>query len=416
MPNRELPAEETGANPGMDEMEKENERIGGETPVSPASTLSQRESKLQKLKRSLSFKTKGLRSKSAENFFQRTSSETKLQVELLPGVSSSTGQLPVSESQTSTPTKTQRQPENRTHSFLEYIFKKPTFCDTCNHMIVGTNAKLGLRCKACKMSIHHKCIDGVEQQRCMGKLPKGFRRYYSSPLLIHEQYGCIKEVMPIACGSKVDPVYEALRFGTSLAQRTKKSGSGSGSDSPQRNSASDLAEVPEEGVDVPGGLLSLSRKYSDSVFGSLENGLENIIREERKPSSSLLKGPENKDILQQFNYVALYRFVPQENDDLEMQAGDRVSLLDDSNEEWWKGKIADRVGYFPATFVQRVMADEKVFRCTKTFTGCKEEGQINLKENQICVDKGEENNGFIKGRSQLISHMRFLSHLIWKSS
>jgi len=27
--------------------------------------------------------------------------------------------------------------------------------------------------------------------------PKGFRRYYSSPLLIQEQYGCIKEVMPI---------------------------------------------------------------------------------------------------------------------------------------------------------------------------------------------------------------------------
>lgn len=27
--------------------------------------------------------------------------------------------------------------------------------------------------------------------------PKGFRRYYSSPLLIQEQYGCIKEVLPI---------------------------------------------------------------------------------------------------------------------------------------------------------------------------------------------------------------------------
>ncbi|XP_072323417.1 SH3 and cysteine-rich domain-containing protein isoform X2 [Scyliorhinus torazame] len=342
MPNRELAEEEesgaeteveSGANPAADEMEKENERVGGETPVSPVSTLSQRESKLQKLKRSLSFKAKGLRSKSADNFFQRTSSETKLQVELLPGVSSSTGQLPVSESQTSTPTRTQRQAENRTHSFLEYIFKKPTFCDTCNHMIVGTNAKLGLRCKACKMSIHHKCIDGVEQQRCMGKL------------------------------------------------------------------SSDLAEVPEEGADTPHGLSSWSRKYSDSVFGSLENGLENIMREERKPSSSLLKAPGHKDTLQHFNYVALYRFIPQENDDLEMQAGDRIFLLDDSNEEWWKGKIADRVGYFPATFVQKVMTGEKVFRCSKPFRGSKEEGQINVKENQICVDKGEEINGFIKVRS-----------------
>lgn len=36
-----------------------------------------------------------------------------------------------------------------------------------------------------------------------------------------------------ACGNKVDPVYEALRFGTSLAQRTKRA---SGSESPHRNS------------------------------------------------------------------------------------------------------------------------------------------------------------------------------------
>lgn len=36
-----------------------------------------------------------------------------------------------------------------------------------------------------------------------------------------------------ACGNKVDPVYEALRFGTSLAQKAKRA---SGSESPHRNS------------------------------------------------------------------------------------------------------------------------------------------------------------------------------------
>ncbi|XP_055489414.1 SH3 and cysteine-rich domain-containing protein [Leucoraja erinacea] len=350
-----------------------------------------------KVRRSLSFRTKTLRSKSAENFFQRTSSETKLQVELLPGISSSTGQLPVLESQASSPTKTERQFDDGTHIFMEYVFKKPTFCDTCNHMIVGTKAKLGLRCKACKMSIHHKCIDAVEQYRCMGKLPKGFRRYYSSPLLIHEQYSCIKEVMPIACSSKVDPVYETLRFGTSLAQRSKKSSFGS--DSSQHHAASELAKVPEESANTPGRMLDLSRKSWHYVFNSLENGRDNTIREESKLSCSLLKKPEHKDALQKCSYVALYRYIPQENDDLEMQAGDKILLLDDSNEEWWKGRIADRVGYFPATFVQRVMVGENVFRCTKPFTGSKEDGQINVKENQICVDKGEEYNGFIKVHS-----------------
>uniref|UniRef100_A0A670JW85 SH3 and cysteine rich domain n=1 Tax=Podarcis muralis TaxID=64176 RepID=A0A670JW85_PODMU len=135
---------------------------------------------LQKLKRSLSFKTKSLRSKSADNFFQRTNSDMKLQVDLLSEISPRTGQLSASESQTSTPTIVQHQQEsNKTHIFQEHIFKKPTFCDICNHMIV-------------------------------------------------------------ACGNKVDPVYETLRFGTSLAQKMKKGSSGSSSDSPKRNSVSVL--------------------------------------------------------------------------------------------------------------------------------------------------------------------------------
>ncbi|XP_059705027.1 SH3 and cysteine-rich domain-containing protein [Haemorhous mexicanus] len=376
----------------VDSVEKENEVESTEQPPSPASTTSQ-ESKLQKLKRSLSFKTKSLRSKSADNFFQRTNSDVKLQVDLMPEVSTSTGQLPNSDSQASSPTRTQQLPENsKTHIFQEHIFKKPTFCDVCNHMIVGTNAKHGLRCKACKMSIHHKCADSIGQQRCMGKLPKGFRRYYSSPLLIHEQFGCIKEVMPIACGNKVDPVYETLRFGTSLAQKTKKGSSGSGSDSPNRNSTADLVEVPEE-VNSSAGTLDISRKRSNSVFTYSENGTEHFGEE---PKSIHSPGPFYKSTLQMNTYVALYKFVPQENEDLEMRPGDMITLLEDSNEDWWKGRIDDRTGYFPANFVQRVQQNEKIYRCIRTFIGCKEQGQITLKENQICVTSEKEHDGFIK--------------------
>ncbi|NXM55456.1 STAC protein, partial [Illadopsis cleaveri] len=376
----------------VDSVVKENEVESTEQPPSPASTTSQ-ESKLQKLKRSLSFKTKSLRSKSADNFFQRTNSDVKLQVDLMPEVSTSTGQLPNSESQASSPTRAQQLPENnKTHIFQEHIFKKPTFCDVCNHMIVGTNAKHGLRCKACKMSIHHKCADSIGQQRCMGKLPKGFRRYYSSPLLIHEQFGCIKEVMPIACGNKVDPVYETLRFGTSLAQKTKKGSSGSGSDSPNRNSTADLVEVPVEG-NSSAGTLDISRKRSNSVFTYSENGTEHFGEE---PKSIHSPGPFYKSTLQMNTYVALYKFVPQENEDLEMRPGDMITLLEDSNEDWWKGRIDDRTGYFPANFVQRVQQNEKIYRCIRTFIGCKEQGQITLKENQICVTSEKEHDGFIK--------------------
>uniref|UniRef100_A0A8C9DQG9 SH3 and cysteine rich domain n=1 Tax=Prolemur simus TaxID=1328070 RepID=A0A8C9DQG9_PROSS len=313
---------------GVDGLPKE--AASAEQPPSPASTSSQ-ESKLQKLKRSLSFKTKSLRSKSADNFFQRTNSDdVKLQADMLAEVSPSSSPLPVPGSLTSTPARAGLHPGSKAHAFQEHIFKKPTFCDVCNHMIV-------------------------------------------------------------ACGNKVDPVYETLRFGTSLAQRTKKGSSGSGSDSPHRTSTSDLVEVPEE-ADGPGGESDL-RKRSNSVFTYPENGTDDF-RDQAKNINH--QGPLSKDPLQMNTYVALYKFVPQENEDLEMRPGDIITLLEDSNEDWWKGKIEDRIGFFPANFVQRVQQNEKIFRCVRTFIGCKEQGQITLKENQICVSSEEEQDGFIR--------------------
>ncbi|XP_020569390.1 SH3 and cysteine-rich domain-containing protein isoform X2 [Oryzias latipes] len=400
----------------------EEDRDQDETPKSPTTSNSQKETKLQRLKRSLSFKTKSIRSKSADNFF-RNSSENK--TELLSDVSSSTGHLcnigmapphttnlpippvppaipcappPTSRSQSRNPL----QVDSAGHCFMEHIFKKPTFCDVCNHMIVGTTAKHvvflagntakhGLRCKSCKMSLHHKCENGVGQQRCMGKLPKGFRRYYSSPLLIQEQYGCIKEVLPIACGNKVDPVYEALRFGTSLAQKAKRA---SGSDSPNRNSISELDKVSEE-VLAHSSRQELSRKHSDDVFTVFENGTERYHLTDRKYEDGY-PNQLQRDMLKLNTYVALYDYAAQGSHDLEMRAGDRILLVDDSNNDWWKGVIEDRIGFFPSAFAHQLRAEEQVFRCNRAFIGCKEQSQLTLKKGQICVGSEIERNGFIR--------------------
>ncbi|XP_062863961.1 SH3 and cysteine-rich domain-containing protein [Trichomycterus rosablanca] len=385
-------------------------------PLSPTSS-NQHESKLQKLKRSLSFRTKSLRSKSADNFFQRPSTEVSNSCSTgqlsTVGVSSPAppascasppptpapplsppplgpGGMPLT---ICSPSRAPRPPDPTAHTFLEHTFKKPHFCDICHHMIVGPNTKLGLRCKACKMGIHHKCLNNVGQHRCMGKLPKGFRRYSSSPLLIQEQFGCIKEVMPIACGSKVDPVYETLRFGTSLAQKTKRA---SGSESPPRNSTSDLAQVPEEAA-AQASWAQLTRQHSDDVFTSMENGTEPFHAEDTEKTPEDLATDEElqKDFLILNTYVALYKFTPQESHDLEMRPGDRIIVLDDTNEDWWKGIIDDRIGFFPASYAHQVKEGERVFQCNRTFIGCKEQGQITLKEGQICVSGEDERNGFI---------------------
>uniref|UniRef100_A0A4X2LIG0 SH3 and cysteine rich domain n=1 Tax=Vombatus ursinus TaxID=29139 RepID=A0A4X2LIG0_VOMUR len=296
---------------------------------------------LQKLKRSLSFKTKSLRSKSADNFFQGTGSDGKLPADALPEITASRGSQPRfgAGSLSSTPTRGRLQPPapGGAHAFQEHIFKKPTFCDACSHMIV-------------------------------------------------------------ACGNKVDPVYEALRFGTSLAQKTKRGSSGSASSSPNRNSPpGGWAEEEGRVARWPRGLRALRTAVCDlssTVFAYSENGSDDA-RQDLK----ITNGPgftKVRDEAQTSTYVALYKFVPQENEDLEMRPGDVVTLLEDSNEDWWKGKIQDRTGFFPANFVQRVQPEEKIFKCVQTFIGCKEQGQITLKENQICVASEEGRDGFIK--------------------
>lgn len=48
-----------------------------------------------------------------------------------------------------------------------------------------------------------------------------------------------------------------------------------------------------------------------------------------------------------------------------------------------QGKIGDRVGFFPANFVQRVRPGENVWRSCQPFSGNKEQGYMSLKENQV---------------------------------
>ncbi|KAL4701771.1 hypothetical protein H8959_015775 [Pygathrix nigripes] len=61
-----------------------------------------------------------------------------------------------------------------------------------------------------------------------------------------------------------------------------------------------------------------------------------------------------------------------------------------------KGKIGEKVGFFPPNFIIRVRAGERVHRVTRSFVGNREIGQITLKKDQIVVQKGDEAGGYVK--------------------
>ncbi|XP_036402922.1 SH3 and cysteine-rich domain-containing protein 2-like [Megalops cyprinoides] len=387
--------------------EKENEPQNRDFQRSPGTVSVQPESKLQRLKRSLSFKSV-MRSKSMENFFQRSNSEARLPPDFItdppppspplllesplagdrsPSLSPSLSPNPSlsshSPSLSPSPSLSTKPPAQlrplKMHCFQEHVFRRPTHCQLCKHMIVG-NSKQGLRCKSCKLGAHLWCSSELSQQPCNGK-SGAFKRNFSSPLLVNDQLGVVKEASTNQESGKarVDPVYEALRYGTSLAQMSRSS-FGSISESPTRS----MGEGGEDRVE------SQPITEEESVQ---ETGVLTPPESEDRVS---LKAPKRIEVHSIHTYVALYKFLPQEKNDLELQPGDRVQVTDDSNEDWWKGKSGDKVGFFPANFVQRVRPGERVWRVIQPFHGSREKGQMTVKASQICVGKSDASDGFLK--------------------
>ncbi|XP_058532006.1 SH3 and cysteine-rich domain-containing protein 2 [Ochotona princeps] len=391
----------------MTEMsEKENEPDDAATNTPPGTVPALQETKLQRFKRSLSLKTI-LRSKSVENFFLRSGSELKCPTEVL--LTPPTPLPPPSPPSTSTDLGLSRPAPSpcpglrplaslkavRLHSFQEHSFKRASPCELCRQLIVG-NSKQGLRCKTCKVSVHLWCSEEISRQPCPGKTSTSFRRNFSSPLLVHQPLpvcATSRESPPTgASGKVVDPIYETLRYGTSLALMNRSSFS-STSESPTRS----LSERDELAEDGEGSIRSSEEGPGDSIFTAPAES-EGSGVEERSPGQQAPRPSMRKDVGPMYSYVALYKFLPQESNDLALQPGDRIMLVDDSNEDWWKGKVGDRVGFFPANFVQRVRPGENVWRCCQPFSGSKEQGYMSLKENQICVGVGrsKDADGFIR--------------------
>ncbi|XP_019360224.1 PREDICTED: SH3 and cysteine-rich domain-containing protein 3 [Gavialis gangeticus] len=119
-------------------------------------------------------------------------------------------------------------------------------------------------------------------------------------------------------------------------------------------------------------------------------------RQKRAPLTTRPKAGVRGGFGQSHYFVALYRFKALEKDDLDFPPGEKITVIDDSNEEWWRGKIGEKVGYFPTNYIIRVRAGERVLKVTRSFVGNREIGQITLKKDQIVVQKGEELNGYIK--------------------
>ncbi|XP_026962570.1 SH3 and cysteine-rich domain-containing protein 3 isoform X4 [Sagmatias obliquidens] len=226
------------------------------------------------------------------------------------------------------------------------------------------NNKFGLRCKNCKTNIHEHCQSYVEMQRCFGKIPPGFRRAYSSPLYSNQQYACVKD---LSAANRNDPVFETLRSGVIMANKERKKGQAD-----KKNSLAAMMEEEPESARLQEGKPQDGNPEGDK-------------KAEKKTPDDKHKQP---GFQQSHYFVALYRFKALEKDDLDFPPGEKITVIDDSNEEWWRGKIGEKVGFFPPNFIIRVRSGERVHRVTRSFVGNREIGQITLKKDQPETERG----------------------------
>lgn len=101
-------------------------------------------------------------------------------------------------------------------------------------------------------------------------------------------------------------------------------------------------------------------------------------------------------------YVILYNFKARHPDELDLTAGFKVTVIDTSDPDWWKGKCLGRIGYFPSKYCARLQAGEKPLQVTQNLQlsdGDKNGGGMTLLRDQIVVQCGDEVCGAVMVRS-----------------
>jgi len=117
-------------------------------------------------------------------------------------------------------------------------------------------------------------------------------------------------------------------------------------------------------------------------------------------SASPCPSPKPSHLVPTNLYVVLFNFKGRQADELDLRAGYKVTVIDSSDADWWKGKCLGKIGFFPSKYVAKLAPNEKPLQVTHNLQISEtEEGLNKLLRDQIVIQIGEEKNGMVTVRN-----------------
>ncbi|XP_064071179.1 uncharacterized protein Stacl isoform X4 [Vanessa tameamea] len=98
-------------------------------------------------------------------------------------------------------------------------------------------------------------------------------------------------------------------------------------------------------------------------------------------------------------YVILYNFKSRHADELDLKAGYKVTVIDTTDPDWWKGKCLGKIGYFPSKYCMRLQAGERPLQVTHNLQVSDGDNGLMLLRDQIVVQVGDEVDGMVMIRN-----------------
>ncbi|XP_060841264.1 uncharacterized protein LOC132921992 isoform X13 [Rhopalosiphum padi] len=328
------------------------------------------------------------------------------------------------------------------HQFQEYTYKKITPCDFCSQVLRG-HTRQGLKCRVCKMNVHLDCQEKVTT-RCQVKSRLLRRQKSTSEIETkmaamnvtgrdddESQTTCYSQgqdkhfwtrSVPTAPHSPRRPKLNSRMKSFSLdssdtaeqAQRRRMGGSCTGSGGGGSGSSTGLQQQME----------SYSNPSSSSRLQSPSSPVHNRrLLSTRTIRMSSVELPDDNDkslssastspcpspvrysqkphrLLPNNLYVVLYNFKARREDELDLKAGYKVTVIDTSDPAWWKGKCFGRVGYFPYNYVTKVQPGERPWQVTINLQVLDvDNNPLTLLRDQIVIQIGEGPDGSVMIRN-----------------